>query len=128
MADTPAFDAADLASAILELDEPATSKTQPPLTPPPRGPGSGMGWLLVAALVIALSVAISLAVQLSPGTDSPPEPPCGGLYNECCFDDDGWEQCDPEPCDDRDLRRDDDGRGLFDAEDRFATRPPFDRC
>lgn len=143
MADLPDFDAADLAGSILDLDKPATRELPataptPPATGAARGfyaqpgqastPGSAIGWLLLVALFVAVVVAISLAVQLSPETGSPPEPPCGGLYSDCCFVDDAWVDCDPEPCDDFESPQVDDRRGLFDAEERFAERPPLGRC
>lgn len=96
------FDAADVAAAILGLDD--ASPQSPSVTEgtavPPRRSGA-LGWFLLASLVVAVAIAISLAVQWTPASMSPPEPPaCGGLFSDCCDDD--------RPT-----------GGLFDAEDDF---------
>lgn len=87
--DVAAFDSADLAAAILGLDEPAevaseTGSPQDGLVPHRSG---ALGWVLTIALVLAVCIAISMAVQMS--ADAPAEPltperpTCGGLFDDC---------------------------------------------
>ena len=84
---------------------------------------------LFALMAIAIFVLlIGLAANADSTEPSPPpepEPVCWSYDDECCIAEYGWDEC----CDWYDERDHDDGRGLFDAEERFADDPPRrDRC
>ena len=117
--ETPDFDAADLADAILGSDKP--DPPPPPATPAPHRlaapSATSRADYMVPILIVGLVAALGMAIVLALNSEHVTEPPlCGGLYSTCCDEDLQRATNGCQPCDD-------DERGGYDDHGFYECNP-----